>query len=225
MKNIKIDLHLHSPVSRSNGDSIKWDSWYDSISSLKNNGIKIAAFSDHNRFDSKYYLEGFDLAKSAGILLLPAIEANVVRTDGIIANLIYVFDANLPLEKLNLISEIAKLKLHKRGISLSESMLIFQDFETIKIPHVGKSDYFKSADLKQIDYDAIEITNEKHFNYLAVLKEGIKTSVVAFSDTHIWKSYPQQNKLITVIDKIDEISFNHLKQVFKNNKNYTKRRF
>lgn len=225
MKNIKIDLHLHSPISRPNGDSIKWDSWYETIKTLKNHNIQIGAFSDHNRFDVKHYLEGFNLAKTANILLLPAIEANVVRNDGIIANLIYIFDANLTLEQLNLISEIAKNKLFKRGISLGETKTIFKDFETIKIAHVGKSDYFKWEDLDQIEYDAIEITNEKHPNYLAVLKHNIKTSVVAFSDTHIWNLYPQQANLITVIDQLDTIDFKSLKQAFKDCKNYAKRRW
>lgn len=221
---IKIDLHLHSPFSRQNGDGIKWESMYDSISELIKNDIKIAAFSDHNILDVDFYFEAYELAKTANILILPAIEANVVRSDGKIANIIFVFD-NLEKNQLKKISDIARKSLPKRGISLKKCNSIFKDFETIKIPHVGKSDHFKFDDLIQIEYDAIEITNRNHPNYLNVLKKGIiNTSVVAFSDTHKWDLYPENENLITIIDKIKEISFKGLKEVFENKKDYTKER-
>ena len=92
---VKIDLHLHSFVSRKNGDAIKWNSLYDSISQLIKEKVQICAFSDHNIFDVDFYLEARELAQTANILLLPAIEVNVVRSDGKIANVIFVFDNNL----------------------------------------------------------------------------------------------------------------------------------
>lgn len=220
---IRIDLHLHSPFSRQNGDGIKWKSIYDSISMLLKNNIKIAAFSDHNIFNVDFYLEAYELAKTANILILPAIEANVVRSDGKIANIIFIFE-NLEKEQLEKISNIAKKELPKRGISLKKCNNIFKDFNTIKIPHVGKGDHFKIDDLIQIDYDAIEITNKKHPNYLSFLRKGIDTSVVAFSDTHKWDLYPENENLITVIDKIEKISFSELKEVFRKKKDYTKER-
>lgn len=221
---IKVDLHLHSFVSRSNGDGIKWTSLFDSISKLVENNVQIAAFSDHNKLDVNFYIEAKNLAKTANILLLPAIEVNVVRSDGQIANIIYVFDQDLEKDQLVKISEIANQEIPKRGISLTKCNTIFQDFQTIKIPHVGKSDHFKYEDLLQIKYDAIEISNENDKNYLSVTKkEDINTSIVAFSDTHKWNEYPQLRRLITLID-LENISFQDLKEALNKNINYTKRR-
>ena len=221
---VKVDLHLHSFVSRSNGDGIKWTSLFDAISKLVENNVQIAAFSDHNKLDVNFYIEAKNLAQTANILLLPAIEVNVVRSDGQIANIIYVFDQDLEKDQLGKISEIANQEIPKRGISLTKCNTIFQDFQTIKIPHVGKSDHFKYEDLLQIEYDAIEISNENDKNYLSVTKkENINTSIVAFSDTHKWNDYPQLRRLITLID-LENISFQDLKEALNKNINYTKRR-
>lgn len=220
---VKLDLHLHSYVSRSNGDGIKWESLYHSISKLLSNNIKIASFSDHNKFDLDFYYEAKKLAKTANILLLPAMEVNVLRLDGKIANIIYVFDDKLTNEQLEKISLIAKKEIPKRGISLQKCNYIFQEFRPIMIPHVGKSDHFKYEDLQQIKFDAMEISNENDKNYLSVIKEGVISSVVAFSDTHKWNDYPQLKKLITCIE-MEEISFDELKKQLEKNKNFTKGR-
>ncbi len=222
---VKVDLHLHSENSRQNGDAIKWESLYDSILKLRNNNVNIGAFSDHNAFNVEFYLEAKNLALSAGILMLPAIEINVVRKDGKIANIIFVFEENLTFDQLNQISDICKNETPKRGISLKKCNNLFKDFKTIRIPHVGKSDHFKYEDLQEINYDAIEISNENDKNYLSVInKENIKTSVVAFSDTHKWNSYPQLNKLVTIIDDMEIVSFDELKKHLNLNKKYFKRR-
>lgn len=221
---VKLDLHLHSYVSRSNGDGIKWESLYHSISKLLNNNVKIASFSDHNKLDLDFYLEAKQLAKTANILLLPAIEVNVLRTDGKIANIIYVFDDKLSKKELEKISSIAKMEIPKRGISLQKCNYIFQEFNSIMIPHVGKSDHFKYEDLLKIKFDAMEISNENDKNYLNVLKNGVLSSVVAFSDTHKWNEYPQLKKLTTIIE-MEEISFDELKKELEKNKNFTKGRF
>ena len=221
---IKVDLHLHSFVSRSNGDGIKWTSLFDAISKLVENNVQIAAFSDHNKLDVNFYIEAKNLAQTANILLLPAIEVNVVRSDGQIANIIYIFDQDLEKDQLIKISEIANQEIPKRGISLTKCNTIFQEFQTIKIPHVGKSDHFKYEDLLQIEYDASEISNENDKNYLRVMKKGyINTSIVAFSDTHKWNDYPQLRRLITLID-LENINFKDLKKALNKNINYTKRR-
>lgn len=220
MKSIRIDLHLHSPSSSQNGDSIKWTSNFDSINKLKLFDIKIASFSDHNILDVDFYLEIKKLASTTNILVLPGIEVNVVRSDGNIANLIYIFDSGLSIEELRKISKIAST-IPKLGISLKASEEIFSEFETIKIPHVGKSDHFKFNDLEKITFDAIEISNPNHTNYLSCLRKGLNSSIVAFSDTHRWNLYPEQNKLITEVE-LEEINFKNLKEVFNKKNNYTK---
>ena len=41
---VKVDLHLHSFVSRSNGDGIKWTSLFDAISKLVENNVQKKMF-------------------------------------------------------------------------------------------------------------------------------------------------------------------------------------
>ncbi len=218
---IKVDLHLHSYASAQNGDSIKWESTYDTVSRLYRAGVRLAAFSDHNVFDVDLYLECSELGKTGGMVFLPAIEANVVRKNGVIANLIYIFPENLSKEELLKIRKIAQLEIPKRGVTIEKANNIFNDFDIIRIPHVGKSDHFKSEDLKDLIWDAFEVTNLSHPNYLKTIKDNFKTSVVAFSDTHIWKSYPQQQTLITEME-LNPISYKSLKNKLKENKIFAK---
>lgn len=216
-----IDIHLHSDRSIRNGDAIQWESLYDSLKKLQSNHIQIAAFTDHNIFDYKFYKEAKKLASSGDILLLPGIEVNVVRSDGKAAHILYLFEECLSDDKLEQIQKIAKKEIPKTGISLLKVNTIFNDFNTIKIPHVGKSDFFKYEDLKKISFDAIEISNENDKNYLSVIKKSdIKTSIVAFSDTHKWKMYPQLNELVTDIKELNYKSFSHLKAKLLENKKY-----
>lgn len=220
-----VDIHLHSLLSIQNGDAIQWESKHDSIKRLHSNHIEIAAFTDHNIFSCYFYKEIRQLAATADILILPGIEVNVVRTDGKLAHILYLFDEDLSETQLKQIEQIAKKEIPRAGISLEKCNTIFKDFETIMIPHVGKSEFFKYEDLKKISFDAIEISNNLDKNYLSVIKKpDIKTSVVAFSDTHRWKMYPQLSELITVIDGMKDKSFKQLKLKLLENKNYTKRR-
>ena len=87
---MKIDIHLHSVLSSSNGDGIIWSGEYNAIEKLSNSGVEIAAFTDHNIFDLNFYLKAKKLAESISILLLPGIEVNVVRTDGKPAHVLYL---------------------------------------------------------------------------------------------------------------------------------------
>ena len=137
-----------------------------------------------------------------------------------------IMNLSQPLELTNTkeIFDVEKIsnKIFKKGIALSECNNIFNQFETIKIPHVGKSDHFKYEDLLKIEYDAIEISNKNHNNFKSVIKQkDFKKSIVAFSDTHDWKRYPQARTLITEIDQMEEISFKELKRCLQKNKDYT----
>lgn len=220
-----IDIHFHSFLSTKNGDAIQFENLFDSLKKIQRNHVEIASFTDHNIFSYDFYKEAKKLASSGNILLLPGIEVNVVRTDGNSAHILYLFDENLSDDKLKQIEQIAKKEIPKKGISLSRVNTIFKEFDTIKIPHVGKSEFFKYEDLKKISFDAIEISNSNDKNYLSVIKKpDIKTSIVAFSDTHKWKMYPQLNELVTEIDGMTNKSFSELKAKLLENKNYAKRR-
>lgn len=221
---MKIDLHLHSLLSAKNGDSIHWISDFDSMKRLKNNNIEICAFTDHNDFSSSAYKSLRDLAKTGGITLLPGIEVDVKRLNDTIGHLLVIFSNELDDSQLKEIESIARKDLKKtRGISLQSANEIFSSFETIKIPHVGKSDYFTNEDLAILEHDAIEISNYNHPNFNKWKRNGIPKSIVSFSDTHIWKDYPQQSFLITELD-LKEKTFLDLKACLQKNLDFTKER-
>ncbi|WPL40130.1 PHP domain-containing protein [Malacoplasma iowae] len=221
---MKIDLHLHTPASISNGDTIKWSSLYDTLKKLKVNNIEIASFTDHNIFDYELYKKAYQLALTGKIKLLPGIEVNVVRKNGIIGHMLIIFNDNLTDQELLMLQKEANTIL-KNGVSLSNINNLFSNFETIRIIHIGKNDFFSYEDLEGLNYDAFEITNEMHPNYKQVLKKGFISSVVAFSDTHVWDKYPQQGELVTIVDDIGEKSFNALKKALKQSKIYYKKRY
>ncbi|MGL5204800.1 MAG: PHP domain-containing protein [Metamycoplasmataceae bacterium] len=218
---MRVDLHLHSYASSQNGDSVKWQSVHDAVSRLYKFGVRLAAFTDHNIFDVDLYLECKKLGETGGMIFLPGIEVNIVRKNGVIANLIYIFPEDLSKEQLLEIRKISKLQIPKNGITIRKANAIFNDFDTIKIPHIGKSDHFTINDLDGIEYDAFEVTNLDHPNYQKVIKSGLISSVVAFSDTHIWTSYPQQSTLITEMD-LNPIGFKSLKNKLKEHKLFAK---
>lgn len=217
---MKIDLHLHSFASIANGDAIKWESVNATVSKLYKSGVRLASFTDHNVFDVDLYLKCYELGKTGGLIFLPGIEANVVRKNGVIANLIYIFSEKLTKDELLKISKITN-SIPKRGITIETANKIFDEFDVLKIPHIGKSDHFKSEDLEYLKFDAFEITSFSNKNYLKVLKDGFVSSVVSFSDTHIWTSYPQQKMLITEMD-LNPINYNSLKEALKQNKVFSK---
>ncbi|WPL36735.1 PHP domain-containing protein [Malacoplasma iowae] len=221
---MKIDLHLHTPASISNGDTIKWSSLYDTLKKLKVNNVEIASFTDHNIFDYELYKKAYQLALTGKIKLLPGIEVNVVRKNGIIGHMLIIFNDNLTDQELLMLQKEANTIL-KNGVSLSNINNLFSNFETIRIIHIGKNDFFSYEDLEGLNYDSFEITNEMHPNYKQVLKKGFISSVVAFSDTHVWDKYPQQGELVTIVDDIGEKSFNALKKALKQNKIYYKKRY
>ena len=219
---MKIDLHLHSLASSRNGDSIKWPGLKQVAKILYKNQYKMISFTDHSIFDWKQYIEFRDYFNEK-VIIFPGIEINIRTNRGGIGNILYIFRENLSKEKLIKISDICVRKLKKGGITHNQAMNIFNDFDLILIPHVGKSNYLEISDLNKIKYDAFEITNLNHPNFKKVFKK-LKSSVVAFSDTHIWTSFPQNDKLITEIN-MNEKNFDSLKEKLKKNQKYIKERY
>ncbi len=219
---MRIDLHLHSFVSKQNGDvGIKWIDYKQALRKLIDFNIKIASFTDHNTFNANFYIEARDFAKTGKLLLLPGIELNVIRKNGFIGHMLIIFSNKLSDENLFKIEQKCRSIL-KSGISINNVNNLFSEFKTIRIIHVGKTDYFELDDIIDLDYDAIEVTNFNHQNYKKFIKANIPTSIVAFSDTHKWQKYPEQNLLYTDISDLAENEFDELKDRLRNNKNYVK---
>ena len=220
---MKIDLHLHSIPSKNNGDSIKWIGDKEVLKLVKRHEYRMISFTDHNVFDWKQY--SFMRDYSRGIVtILPGIEVNIITLRGEIGNILFIFKEDLSKEELKKIEKICRVNLKKSGVTHKQALEIFKDFNTIIIPHVGKSDYLTIEDLKLIEYDAFEVTNLSHHNYKKVMKTLGDVSTVAFSDTHIWTSFPQNDKLITDI-YLKEYKFIELKKELKKNKNFTKEKY
>ena len=213
---MKTDFHLHSPASILNGDSINWSNTPDIIRKLWNNKVGAFAFTDHNVFDSKLFLDAKSMCKN-NIFVFPGVEINIVKADGVIAHLILLFDRELDESKVIKLEKLCKDNLRKRGIKIDAVNEIFKDYEYIAIPHVGKGDFFKVDEL-DFDHVAIETTSEKNANYKRWIKHLNNKSIVAFSDTHIWKDYPQNEELTTDIDF--DGSFKDLKEKLTLNKSY-----
>lgn len=221
---MKIDLHLHTPSSRLNGDSITWESTSDSIRKLYENNIRMASFTDHNTFDLYLYKEAKKIGLTGNIVFLPGIEIDVVKKDGIKAHMLIIFKENLNDKELESIRTISN-NILKNGVSIKAINNLYHDFDTIRIIHIGKNDYFSVADLEDLNYDAFEITNIKHHNYLSVKKSKYESSIVSFSDTHHWNKYPQCKELKTEIDGMEEATFECLKKYLFLKKEFHKNKY
>ncbi len=216
---MKIDLHLHSIASKKNGDSIKWPGLKEVAKIINQHKYQMVSFTDHSTFDWKQYVD-FRNYLNKKITILPGIEINIITDRGKIGNILYIFREDLTIKKLKKISDICTKKLKKNGITHNQAMNLFNDFDLIIIPHVGKSNHLEISDLNKIKYDAFETTNLKHSNLKKVTKK-LKSSIVAFSDTHTWNSFPRHDKLITEID-LEQKTFDSLKKKLKQNQKYIK---
>lgn len=220
---MKIDLHLHSKNSSINGDTIKWDSLYDSLKKVMLNDIKAISFTDHNVFSKELYLEAKKLASTVNICVLPGVELNVINKRDKVSHMLVLFDDNLNDNQLDEIEKKIN-DLTKTGISINNINDFLSEYNSIRIIHVGKNDYFELEDLDNLNYDAFEITNENHHNFKKIIKNNKISSIVSFSDTHSWDKYPQQSFLETNIPDNDELNFHYIKKCFSEKKNYTQKR-
>ena len=218
---MKIDLHLHSLASQKNGDTIQWTSDYQVLKTLHYANVKIFSFCDHNTFDIEQFFRLKNKIGTTNLLMLAGVEVNVVRQNHKVGHLLIIFETQ-DYDELLQISQIIRQNLTRRGISIDKINHLFQEFATIRIAHVGKSDYFNADDLEKLHCDAWEITSNSNSNFVKVQnKLPNKAAVVAFSDTHIWSDYPQQKKLYTEID-LKQLSFVSLKKALLKRINYTK---
>lgn len=216
---MRVDLHLHSPLSSLNGDSIKWSSNLDTIKILINNKVKVISFTDHNAFSSKLYFDLKEIVRS-NIIIFPGVEVDVIKNDGSKAHVLVIFSNELTNTEVKEIEKICVKELNKNGISVEKINDLFQAYQTIRIPHVGKGDNFKPSELSSLVHDAIETTAMTNPNFVKWQKELNNKSVVAFSDTHRWKDKLEQDFLFTDIDF--DGSFKQLKEKLNERKVYTK---
>jgi|GEM_PF-2208850 len=71
---MKIDLHCHTKATKKGENSSRNVTPTKFVDVLKNNGIKIVAITNHNFFDTKYYLSFSRVAEDSGINVWPGVE-------------------------------------------------------------------------------------------------------------------------------------------------------
>jgi len=218
---MKVDLHLHSFTSLSNGDSIKMLSFLDNMKILKRSNVKAFAFTDHNKFYAKEYISNKAYAKRLGITIFPGVELDVTRKNKELGHVLFIFEDNLSEEKLKELERIINKTLGKHKVSVEELDNKFPGYKTLVIPHVGKGDFLDVEDLKEFKFDAIEVVNDIHLNYKKFQKFwDKKESIVSFSDTHIWHRYPQVRNYYTYLECEDNID--SIKELLKTKKDFRK---
>lgn len=209
---IKIDLHMHSQYSSINGDKILFESPSEAMIKLKENGVGICAFTDHNIFAKTFYESNKVIANKFGIKLFPGVEVDVVKNNGQIGHILIIADDSIDLQEFE---TFVKKNFGKRKISTQGFFSAIKDRNFIVIPHVGKGEHFDFLDLKDFKVDAIETTNLENPKLLKYnAQSNNRDAVVAFSDTHAWNKYPQNDNVFTYVNDVK--TFEELKQELQN---------
>jgi len=218
---MKVDFHLHSFTSLSNGDSIKMLSFLDNLKILKRNGVKALAFTDHNKFYAKEYIANKINAKRLGITIFPGVELDVTRKNKELGHVLFIFEETLNESELKDLERIINKTLGKHKVSVEELDDKFINYKKIVIPHVGKGDFLDVNDLKEFNFDAIEVVNDMHPNYKKFIKKWkSKESLVSFSDTHMWHRYPQVRNYYTFLNC--KLSIEEIKKLLKTKQDFRK---
>ncbi|WP_373435938.1 hypothetical protein [Metamycoplasma equirhinis] len=218
----KIDLHIHSIDSNSTGSNVSKESDKDKILILKKNYVKVACFSDHQKFFYTNYLARLEIIKKnkIPIVLLPGLEVNLKRFDNKIGQAVFVFSPDFDGRKLERFT-MEHFLYSKKLYSYGEAVQLFKknNFDFMVFPHAGKgADNLDIEDIKDYQVDALDATNISSSNIKKIQKVR-KLPVVYFSDTHSWKKYPENTRFCTHVDiDFETMNFNSLKSAINENK-------
>ncbi|AXE60899.1 hypothetical protein DA803_02230 [[Mycoplasma] phocae] len=213
MNYILIDLHTHSSDSGKTGSNISGESDLEKLEILVKHNVKVACFSDHDKFYLKNYQKRLEIIKKyhLDLVLFPGIEIDLKRIDHRVGQAVFVFNPDDDLVAIqNLFSG------PKTRYSYAEIIAKLADFDFMVFPHAGKGkDNMLVDDLGNFQVDALDITDENHANVKKILaKRAIP--LVTFSDTHTWKKYPQFSKKQTYVQS--EVNFSAIKRAIQENK-------
>ncbi|GMO16111.1 MAG: hypothetical protein Ta2E_07290 [Mycoplasmoidaceae bacterium] len=189
----KIDLHLHSLISKNIGDTIGWISLESTINKIKNASIECVSFTDHDQFSYSFFndLTTMIKNKNLNIIPFPGTEITVSRTNGKRAHVLFIFDNKTPNELLIKLETIINKNrlLNPSGCKISKFIEKIQNYNFFIIPHVDKSDSVIFEDVREIKNYIYNIEcSKKSSEYKKFLKDSAEMplNAVKFSDCHSW---------------------------------------
>ena len=210
-----IDLHMHTCegiTGDGSRDKIDNFTYFNYISSLKGNDIKLAAITNHNKIDLVNYLISRFLGKIAGINILFGVELDLeMQCKKLNYHCVAIFDESLNhcLEIKDLINDKTdemKSKFNKVRYSPDDLIELIKKYNVILIPHGNKSKgVFKNATeemileaLKKVKDGYIRVFDSQSDLKLAEIKRFMKENHqnfednyggVLFSDNRNWLNY------------------------------------
>lgn len=190
----KLDLHMHSRVSRIIGDSIGWISDEETLLRIRNSGVKIISFTDHDIFSTSFFLKINEINKrmNLGLIIYPGFELTVSRKNGKRGHIVFILNNDLKKEQLKEIEMIlSQIKLSSQyGIRIEKAIELFKNYDFFIVPHVDKVDSIVYEDVsKVIDIIHYVEADENSREYIKFCKEShTKPLGIKFSDNHMWNS-------------------------------------
>jgi len=230
---LRIDLHLHTVSDdefKYSGDSFE----EDYISALEKAGIKIAAITNHNKFNKQEFLQLNSLAKEKNIWLLPGVELEVKDGKSGLHTL-FIFDENevdylgyfisncygLGRKNKSLDEVISFLDQEKKEYILilahvENSKGLFKELKPANYQYWIEQDYFRNKILALQDVSKSNI--EKFENEIKkIKKDEYKNTLPAYVSFIDAKSIDDiVNKDRKTFVKLGDFNFEALKFAFLN---------
>lgn len=216
---VKIDLHIHSELSNHKDSGKIKNSWIKDINLLVNkldeNGIGMAAITDHDAFSFDLYEQLSKAALKKNIKILPGVEFTV-NFDGKPCHIVTIFD-DKNIEKIENIESVLKFNNNRPEYDVKNSfseekyanILSKIDIDAVLIAHQkaapkrrNKNDV-SSLDNKNIkslmSYGYLDSLEVKNWNRANLIKDFIKVNrstsmnptLITGSDCHSWTEYPK----------------------------------
>lgn len=221
-ENIKIDLHIHSKASQykesENLESLCKENVDILLDKLRQEGVNMFSFTDHNRFDYDLYEYTRSRIKEDKVIrkILPGVEFDVViDLNKPACHIVTIFeDGNDDaLKKIqDIIFETKKIEKEDEYYNLNdyESILRKIGLKTILIVHQkqslnntkkgSRSLSSSSTDpyvfIKTGYFDALEFSSSKQEGIVksSLCDVNLSTALITGSDCHDWEAYPLKDK-------------------------------
>lgn len=226
---IRVDLHIHSYASKyKESDDIVDFSKTDNLGTLldkldsDDNQISLFSITDHNRFDSKLYMQARKLIINGEFNhikeMIAGIEFDVLLESGMLpCHILTFFNAKSDKDLIHIESVINKYLLTKKDAFYDragyERILVDISLETILIVCQRKdldNKNGKHTSLSDSTQNPFEYLQFGYFNALEYQKPGVEgilrnnlnklnldVALVLGSDCHDWSIYPQHSQKIS----------------------------
>ena len=189
---MRIDLHCHTKKVKKGDPQSREIDPYNLVQKLINNQVSIAAITNHNCFDKKYYEEATELANNSGVQIWPGIELDIhgKNSEGhciIISNPHFADRFSDFCNNLN-ITDPDKWK-----ITIYDLCILIQKMDVIVIAHYGK----KAHSLSDDDIEELSSSLDKNIPFY-LEPSNLRSAGIYFaknkncligSDVRDWEKY------------------------------------